>query len=462
MIYAGCFVNSNANNCLISSMRLFYFYLWVVFQYSLRLYFRRVFQRNKSPYAFGRTIFVSNHQGSFMDPLLIASLRKPIVYFMVRADVFNRFTERIFWSAHMLPIYRQRDGVETIEKNQAIFEKTDRLLKNRRNILIFGEGFTHDRIQRRLHPIKKGAARIGFSALEADQWKHPIYLQGLGINYADFNLRRSDVLVDAGEMICLNDYQQAYLENPSKTIAEVTRRLDASMRTLIPDVNDPEASDLHEDVMMLTRKGIHPTCFDGSCSFEQRWSYALQLARWINDRPLEDHPYLIELKSEIHRYKEQLKVVGVTENERFLKKHHPNASLLQWMKSIFLLPFAVLGFVHAALPVHAIKWWVEKSFKRPVYWGSTKMVVAIFLVPLLNLPWLLLLPSYLPFESYVNWIISSVYFISIGLFAQAYMLSLDAWKKAFRALKVRRKNTSSLDGLHGEIMRKIQENIPVA
>jgi hypothetical protein len=135
---------------------------------------------------------------------------------------------------------------------------------------------------------------------------------------------------------------------------------------------------------------------------------------------------------------------------------------MQWMKSILFLPFAVLGFVHAALPVHVIKWWVEKSFKRPVYWGSTKMVVAIFLLPLLNLPWLLLLPSYLPFESYVNWIISSVYFISIGLFAQAYMLSLDAWKKAFRALKVRRKNTSSLDVLHGEIMRKIQENIPVA
>lgn len=462
MIYAGVIVNSNPNYSLISPMRLFYFYLWVVFQYSLRLYFRKVYHRNKSSYAFGRTIFVSNHQGSFMDPLLIASLRKPIVYFMVRADVFNRFTERIFWSAHMLPIYRQRDGVETIEKNQAIFEKTDRLLQQRRNILIFGEGFTHDRIQRRLHPIKKGPARIGFSALEADHWRHPIYLQGLGINYADFNLRRSDVLIDAGEMICLNDYEAAYKENPSKTIAEVTRLLDASMRTLIPDVKDPEASDFHEDIMMLTRKGIHPTCFNDSCTFDDRWRYALQLAKWINDHPLELNPDLTELKQDVLQYKADLTTLGVSENERFLQENHPSLSFVNLLKSIALFPFALLGFVHAALPIHAIKWWVEKSFKRPVYWGSTKMVMAIFLVPLMNIPWLFILPNYLPFDRPIDWIVSVVYFMGIGLFAQAYLLNLDALKKCFRKVKVGRKDLTKLHAKHREIMEKIQEKIPVA
>lgn len=443
-------------------MRLFYFYLWVVFQYSLRLYFRKVYHRNKSSYAFGRTIFVSNHQGSFMDPLLIASLRKPIVYFMVRADVFNRFTERIFWSAHMLPIYRQRDGVETIEKNQAIFEKTDRLLQQRRNILIFGEGFTHDRIQRRLHPIKKGPARIGFSALEADHWRHPIYLQGLGINYADFNLRRSDVLVDAGEMICLNDYQEAYRENPAKTITEVTRLLDASMRTLIPDVKDPEASDFHEDIMMLTRKGIHPTCFDQAISFERRWNYAIQLAKWMNENPMEINPALEELKQEIKEYKKALKSLEVNENERFQKENLPGLSIVPLLKLSLLFPFALLGFVHAAIPIHGIKWWVEKSFKRPVYWGSTKMVTAIFIVPLLNLPYLFLLPSYLPFENPVNWMVSTLYFLSIGLFSQAYLLVLDACKKAFRRAKLGRTDLTALNAQNVQIRSKIQEKIPVA
>jgi 1-acyl-sn-glycerol-3-phosphate acyltransferase len=84
---------------------------------------------NKNPFWFGRTIFVSNHPGSFMDPLIIAALRRPIVFFMTRSDVFNRFTKPIFWLSHMLPIYRQRDNVNTKEKNAVIFQKTNAILK---------------------------------------------------------------------------------------------------------------------------------------------------------------------------------------------------------------------------------------------------------------------------------------------------------------------------------------------
>jgi hypothetical protein len=90
------------------------------------------------------------------------------------------------------------------------------------------------------------------------------------------------------------------------------------------------------------------------------------------------------------------------------------------------------------------------------------MVMAIFIVPLMNLPWWWLLPSYLPFESVVNWLISAVYFLSIGLLSQAYLLTLDAWKKVFRSIKVRRKNTDSMDAQYGEILAKIYKNIPAA
>ena len=214
-------------------MRFLYLFLWFAFQYSFRLYFRKIKIINPSDYFFGRTIFVSNHQGSFMDPLIIASQRKPVVYFMTRSDVFNKFTRPILWAVHMLPIYRQRDGVDTKEKNAKIFEKTNRVLFRKRNILIFGEGFTDDRIQRRLHPIKKGPARIGFSALDYCNWEKEIFIQGLGVNYTDFNLRGSDVLIAAGTKIRLNDFREEFEENSAKAITEVTRLLEADMRTLL-------------------------------------------------------------------------------------------------------------------------------------------------------------------------------------------------------------------------------------
>ncbi|MFM7387828.1 MAG: hypothetical protein ACKO5L_06680, partial [Bacteroidota bacterium] len=145
-----------------------------------------------------------------------------------------------------------------------------------------------------------------------------------------------------------------------------------------------------------------------------------------------------------------------------LKENQPGVSIVTLFKSSLLFPFALLGFVHAALPIHAIKWWVEKSFKRPVYYGSTKMVIATFIVPLLNLPCLFLLPSYLPFENPINWMVSALYFLSIGLFSLAYLLVLDACKKAFRRGKLGRTDLTAFNVQNAQIRSKIQEKIPVA
>lgn len=453
--------NRNFRLSVISLVRLFYFYLWVVLQYSLRLYFRRIIIRNKSNYFFGRTIFVSNHQGSFMDPLLIASIRRPVVYFMVRSDVFNRFTKRIFASAHMLPIYRQRDGVDTIEKNQVIFQKTNELLKKKRNILIFGEGFTDDRIQRRLHPIKKGSARIGFSALEASDWKIEVYLQGLGVNYADFNLRGSEILIDAGTPICLNNYKDEFQANPTKTITYVTQLLESDMRTLIPDVQEPDWSDFHEDVMMLTRKGIHPTCFDEHLDFETRWEYSRKLAKWIDTQDEDKRNQCYALKESLVEYKENLASLNISENDRWVFVNDKGYRFKLLLNSLLYLPFAFFGLVHAALPIFLIKRWVEKKFKRRVFWGSTKMVMAFLIVPLVNIPIFFVVPGFLPFSPLINWAITVIYYMLIGVFAQCYLIVQRNLRQFFQHRRLNRLELSLLNQQHARLQHDIQTLIPV-
>jgi 1-acyl-sn-glycerol-3-phosphate acyltransferase len=95
-----------------------------------------------------------------MDPLVVASLRLPIVFFMTRSDVFTPISRPLLWASHMLPIYRQHDGEDTKAKNEEVFQKCSRILSFGRNLLIFGEGFTDDTFVRRLKPVKKGAVRI--------------------------------------------------------------------------------------------------------------------------------------------------------------------------------------------------------------------------------------------------------------------------------------------------------------
>lgn len=58
----------------------------------------------------------------------------------------------------MIPVYRIRDGVNTIQKNHEIFEQCYEYLKKEKAIEIFAEGEHH--LERRIIPLKKGFARI--------------------------------------------------------------------------------------------------------------------------------------------------------------------------------------------------------------------------------------------------------------------------------------------------------------
>lgn len=440
-------------------MRVIYVFLWIYFKYTFRLFYRKIKLVHDSPFRFGRTIFVSNHPGSFMDPLLIASQRKPILFFMTRADVFNKFSRPFFWAAHMLPIFRQRDGVDTKVKNSQIFIKTNRILQKNRNILIFGEGFTDDKHQRRLHPLKKGAMRIGFSALEFDDWNHKIMVQGLGINYTDFNLRGSDVLISSGAPICLNDYKEAYELNPAKVINELTRKLELDMQSIITDVRDFEWSDFHEDLMMFTRKGLHPLCFDQNLSIESRWNYSKKLATWLNKVSDEDKIGLSQLKTQISLFKDLLNEKEITENERFKQETQTWNVGVSFLKLVCLFPFMIIGFFHAGLAYFIIKYWVEKNFKRPVFWGSTKKMLAIVVVGLINLPICFIFPHFLPFDCLSNYVFTFMYYSSIGIFAFLALKFKSIVIDLKRYFILKSLNVAELNERHSKIMVTINNTL---
>ena len=68
-------------------------------------------------------IFAMNHQNAFLDPIVIAGQTFAPINFLARADIFkNKLAGKLLRQLYLLPIYRQRDGVDTIAKNQKTFE----------------------------------------------------------------------------------------------------------------------------------------------------------------------------------------------------------------------------------------------------------------------------------------------------------------------------------------------------
>lgn len=126
-------------------------------------------------------MFLANHQNALLDPLVIAAFTPFRSFFLTRSDVFtNGLFNQIFRFLRMLPIYRLRDGRDTLAKNDAIFKQCTHLLQKGEAILLFPEA--NHNIMRRVRPLSKGFTRILFAAFDEDP-EIDIQLIPVGINY---------------------------------------------------------------------------------------------------------------------------------------------------------------------------------------------------------------------------------------------------------------------------------------
>ncbi|MDX1331852.1 MAG: lysophospholipid acyltransferase family protein [Robiginitalea sp.] len=129
-------------------------------------------------------MLLPNHQNALIDPLLYAAFargRKP--YFLTRSDVFkNPVLGWLFEGLRMMPIYRLRDGRETLQRNQAVFERCGSLFAQGEHILLFPEA--NHSLVRRVRPLSKGFTRILTQSLERFP-QLDIQVLPVGVNYQE-------------------------------------------------------------------------------------------------------------------------------------------------------------------------------------------------------------------------------------------------------------------------------------
>jgi 1-acyl-sn-glycerol-3-phosphate acyltransferase len=184
---------------------LWYYSFRLFVKTALFFYLKRVYVEGKENIPKkGAILFTVNHPNALIDPLLVATTNRRIHHFLVRAASFKNPTiKKLLATLNLMPIYRIRDGVKELAKNEAIFNQCFAILKKKQALMIFPEG-SHN-IKRSVRPISKGFTRILFGALE----KYPdlkITIIPVGITYQNPSLYPTKVSVKYGTPIIANDY----------------------------------------------------------------------------------------------------------------------------------------------------------------------------------------------------------------------------------------------------------------
>lgn len=153
----------------------------------------------------GPLLIAANHPNSFLDAIILATLFNRPVYSLARGDVFiNKFYKRLLLSLNMLPVYRISEGAENLEHNYTTFSSCIDIFKKNGIVLIFSEGRCIN--EWHLRSLKKGTARLAISA-----WQQAIPLKviPLGINYSSFRIFGKNVILNFGELIEKESFNEA-------------------------------------------------------------------------------------------------------------------------------------------------------------------------------------------------------------------------------------------------------------
>jgi 1-acyl-sn-glycerol-3-phosphate acyltransferase len=213
---------------------LFYTVMKPVVRLGLRVFFRRLEVRHRERLRLpGPLMLCGNHPNTLMDPLVTAVQRHEPIAFLAKSTFFkNPFLGAIMRSGNCIPIYRRQDAAgggdatsarQLAASNEASFGRCYDYLERGGTVMIFPEGTSVS--ERRLRPLKTGAARIALGTEARHDFKLGLKLVCVGTNYFDPTRFRSDVLLNVAPPIVIADYAARYHQDPEAAADELTEEI---------------------------------------------------------------------------------------------------------------------------------------------------------------------------------------------------------------------------------------------
>ncbi|MBE0543600.1 MAG: 1-acyl-sn-glycerol-3-phosphate acyltransferase [Verrucomicrobia bacterium] len=211
------------------SVNVFYWITRALLRTALGAYFTRIerFHAERVP-ATGPVLFVSNHPNSLTDAFVIAASVQRKVHFVGTVQLFRLPLMRWLLSrCGVIAINRVADDPRAMRTVRDTFEACYKVLEPGGAIAIFPEGITHDDPQ--LKTVKTGAARMAVELDERHGGKSGLQIVPVGLTFAAKEHYRSEVLVNFGPPIVVNDFLRGVANSRPERIralnAEIERRI---------------------------------------------------------------------------------------------------------------------------------------------------------------------------------------------------------------------------------------------
>ncbi|MDX8338567.1 1-acyl-sn-glycerol-3-phosphate acyltransferase [Draconibacterium sp. IB214405] len=339
-------------------------------------------------------LFAPNHQNALSDPLAILLHTRFQPVWLARADIFKPgIITLILRFLKIMPVYRMRDGKDQLAKNEKTFADSIKVLENNFALALFPEAAHSAKRQMLSH--KKAVPRIVFQAEEKADGNLDIHIVPTGIYYSSYWKFNRSVLVNFGEPLLVNDFLEAYNENPSAATLKLRDALEKAIEPLTLNIKSKENYESFELIRSIfgnafaKKSGLQK-------GFVNRFKTDQQLMKKLDELEISDKDKTNKVCQATTSFETKVRKHGL--RSWLVENPENNFWKLGWNKLILLitLPFFAFGFLFNAIPFFIIDTIIRKKIKDFAFWSSFSLVLGFVIFPIVYLLELWAVSAWLP------------------------------------------------------------------
>lgn len=341
--------------------------LKILMKTAMRLYFRRTdlsglkYTDNSHP-----ALILANHTNGFMDAMVIGAVLKRKIHFFTRGDVFrHKWADKLLRSIGMLPVYRLKDGKDSLQLNEASNQAALEILSKGGAVLIFAEGASD--MAKMVRPLKKGPFRLAVhAAVHSDL--APVIMP-LGINYIAPEQPFTTLYVQAGPTVELDVFDLSTEAEKTKTALQLMRRTSDLFSYLAWHTTHKEDTFLTDGLLALQQR------------YEPSFSETHDLITMVN---MLDANAKEKLHRQLIGYTALQEQLGVPADHTQRKPHTQNLLIA----AVSGIP-AIAGWLFHVWPVRLAERIAKKQVKEMDLYASVFLAGAIAAVLAWYLVWMI-------------------------------------------------------------------------
>ncbi len=344
---------------------------------TVRIFFRSITVKNKELIPDkGPLIVLVNHPSTFMDPIIIATMFNRKVFSLGKGSIFkSRFAKWILPKLQVLPIYRQVDDPTLMTKNQEIFSKCFEHLENRGAVVMFPEGICIT--ERKLRPIKTGAARIVLGAEAKNNFQLGVQIITIGLNYANPHKFNRDLFINIGKPFNALGLKEEYSTDEFKATEILTEEIRKTLETLIIAIEDDSTDELVKDIETIYKYKLSKDLGISKKDKDADFLLTKKIVEIVNYFLQSDLERVEALNIRIKEYLNNINSLGLTDNDIAQNKQDKTfigGNLRSLLILVLGFPVYVYGLINNFLPFEIPGLLAKKISKSIEFVGAISMV----------------------------------------------------------------------------------------